>query len=92
MQIHDRINALREAEKISMRQLAKELGVSYNTISKWERNPYKFCSECVLPTRDNVPSLARSAVRVRHYLGQFRQCPLQWTSPKLDPLLSGALD
>ena len=42
--MHDRIKALREAEKISMRQLAKELGVSHNTISKWERNPYKFCS------------------------------------------------
>ena len=59
MQIHDRIKALREAEKISMRQLAKELGVSHNTISKWERNPDKCRSECALPTRDNVLSLAR---------------------------------
>ena len=92
MQIHDRIKALREAKKISMRQLAKELGVSHNTISKWERNPYKCCSECALPTRDNVLSLARSSVRVRHYLGQFRLCLFQWTSPKLEPLLSGTLN
>ena len=43
MQMNDRIKALREAEKISMRQLAKELGVSHNTISSWERNSYKCC-------------------------------------------------
>ena len=60
MQIHDRIKALREAEKISMRQLAKEIGVSHNTISKWERNPDKCGSECALPTRYNLLSLARS--------------------------------
>ena len=92
MQIHDRIKALREAEKISMRQLAKELGVSHNTISKWERNPDKCRSECALPTRDNVLSLARTSVPFRHYLGEFRRRLFQWTSPKLDPLLSGTLD
>ena len=43
MQIHDRIKALREAEIITMRQLAKEQGVSHNTISRWERNSYKCC-------------------------------------------------
>ena len=59
MQIHDRIKTLREAQKISMRQLAKELGVSHNTISKWERNPDSCRSETALPTRDNVLSLAK---------------------------------
>ncbi len=59
MQIHDRIKTLREAQKISMRKLAKELGVSHNTISKWERNPDNCRSETALPTRDNVLSLAK---------------------------------
>ena len=59
MQIHDRIKALRESKKISMRQLAKELGVSHNTISKWERNPEGRRSETALPTRDNVLALAK---------------------------------
>ncbi len=43
MQIHDRIKALREAEIITMRQLAKKQDVSHNTIGKRERNPYKCC-------------------------------------------------
>ena len=59
MQIHDRIKVLREAKKISMRQLAKELGVSHNTISKWERDPDNCRSETALPTRDNVLTLAK---------------------------------
>ena len=59
MKNHQRIRALREARCISMRQLARELGLSHNMISKWERDPDNCLSECALPTRANVLALAK---------------------------------
>ena len=62
MKIHNyshRLKSLREAKGWSLRHVAKEIGVSHNTISKWETDPdASSSSQTARPSRFNILKIA----------------------------------
>lgn len=54
----DRIKAMRLARSWSLRELAKKLELSHNTIVKWERNPDGSEGLATRPSRANMLKLA----------------------------------
>ena len=63
MKIHNysqRLKALREANGWSLRHVAKAIGVSHNTISKWEKDPDAVSSsQTARPSRFNILKIAK---------------------------------
>tara|TARA_R100000700_G_scaffold35520_1_gene44155 strand:- start:206 stop:565 length:360 start_codon:yes stop_codon:yes gene_type:complete len=56
---NDRIQAMRLARGWSLRALADQLGLSHNTIVKWERNPDGSDGLAAKPSRANMLKLAK---------------------------------
>ena len=56
---NDRIQAMRLARGWSLRGLADQLGLSHNTIVKWERNPDGSEGLAAKPSRANMLKLAK---------------------------------